>query len=156
MCVVVYCMVFCMCSTVPACVCDVLVFCFLYIPSPPPHHTRPAPAVPSVPARGGASSVSLQRSRSDVDVNAAAVAKYRHVGQTRGANRLPPGSYSSLGTRSDNGRVRTKQPLSTASTAPSQVDSRGRSRTKMVSQSQRKYFFFLPHPIRACFKSQCE
>ncbi|MEQ2310743.1 CLIP-associating protein 2 [Ameca splendens] len=41
------------------------------------------------------------------------------------------------GTRSDNGRVRTKQPLSTASTAPSQVDSRGRSRTKMVSQSQR-------------------
>ncbi|XP_047240597.1 CLIP-associating protein 2 isoform X41 [Girardinichthys multiradiatus] len=89
-----------------------------------------------VPAKGGASLVSLQRSRSDVDVNAAAVAKYRHVGQTRGANRLPPGSYSSLGTRSDNGRVRTKQPLSTASTAPSQVDSRGRSRTKMVSQSQ--------------------
>ncbi|XP_047240571.1 CLIP-associating protein 2 isoform X17 [Girardinichthys multiradiatus] len=84
-----------------------------------------------VPAKGGASLVSLQRSRSDVDVNAAAVAKYRHVGQTRGANRLPPGSYSSLG------RVRTKQPLSTASTAPSQVDSRGRSRTKMVSQSQR-------------------
>ncbi|KAM4725446.1 CLIP-associating protein 2 isoform 3-T3 [Anableps anableps] len=86
-----------------------------------------------VPAgsRGGASSVSLQRSRSDVDVNAAAVAKYRHVGQTRGANRLPPGSYSSLG------RVRTKQPLSTASTVSSQVDSRGRSRTKMVSQSQR-------------------
>ncbi|XP_047240578.1 CLIP-associating protein 2 isoform X23 [Girardinichthys multiradiatus] len=83
-----------------------------------------------VPAKGGASLVSLQRSRSDVDVNAAAVAKYRHVGQTRGANRLPPGSYSSLG------RVRTKQPLSTASTAPSQVDSRGRSRTKMVSQSQ--------------------
>ncbi|MED6267447.1 CLIP-associating protein 2 [Characodon lateralis] len=92
-----------------------------------------------VPARGGASSVSLQRSRSDVDVNAAAVAKYRHVGQTRGANRLPPGSYSSLDEASDktDGRVRTKQPLSTASTAPSQVDSRGRSRTKMVSQSQR-------------------
>ncbi|XP_014910496.1 CLIP-associating protein 2 isoform X16 [Poecilia latipinna] len=100
-----------------------------------------------VPAgsRGGASSVSLQRSRSDVDVNAAAVAKYRHVGQTKGASRLPPGSYSSLddasdktdGTRSDNGRVRAKQPLSTASTVSSQVDSRGRSRTKMVSQSQR-------------------
>uniref|UniRef100_A0A087XTN1 Cytoplasmic linker associated protein 2 n=1 Tax=Poecilia formosa TaxID=48698 RepID=A0A087XTN1_POEFO len=91
-----------------------------------------------VPAgsRGGASSVSLQRSRSDVDVNAAAVAKYRHVGQTKGASRLPPGSYSSLGTRSDNGRVRAKQPLSTASTVSSQVDSRGRSRTKMVSQSQ--------------------
>ncbi|XP_076735788.1 CLIP-associating protein 2 isoform X19 [Maylandia zebra] len=41
------------------------------------------------------------------------------------------------GTKSDNGRVRTKQPLSTASTVSSQVDSRGRSRTKMVSQSQR-------------------
>ncbi|XP_037650419.1 CLIP-associating protein 2 isoform X30 [Sebastes umbrosus] len=100
-----------------------------------------------VPAgsKGGVSSASLQRSRSDVDVNAAAVAKHRQVGQTRGAGRLPPGSYSSLddasdktdGTRSDNGRVRTKQPLSTASSVSSQVDSRGRSRTKMVSQSQR-------------------
>ncbi|XP_030267988.1 CLIP-associating protein 2 isoform X38 [Sparus aurata] len=99
-----------------------------------------------VPAgsKGGVSSASLQRSRSDVDVNAAAVAKHRHVGQTRAAGRLPPGSYSSLddasdktdGTRSDNGRVRTKQPLSTASSVSSQVDSRGRSRTKMVSQSQ--------------------
>ncbi|KAM6974754.1 CLIP-associating protein 2 isoform 40-T40 [Tautogolabrus adspersus] len=85
-----------------------------------------------VPAgsKGGVSSASLQRSRSDVDVNAAAVAKHRHVGQTRGVGRLPPGSYSSLG------RVRTKQPLSTASSVSSQVDSRGRSRTKMVSQSQ--------------------
>ncbi|XP_056254940.1 CLIP-associating protein 2 isoform X20 [Seriola aureovittata] len=34
------------------------------------------------------------------------------------------------------GRVRTKQPLSTPSSMSSQVDSRGRSRTKMVSQSQ--------------------
>ncbi|KAM9738561.1 CLIP-associating protein 2 isoform 24-T24 [Menidia menidia] len=41
------------------------------------------------------------------------------------------------GTRSDNGRVRTKQPLTTASSMSSQVDSRGRSRSKMVSQSQR-------------------
>ncbi|XP_027143232.1 CLIP-associating protein 2 isoform X7 [Larimichthys crocea] len=100
-----------------------------------------------VPAgsKAGVSSASLQRSRSDVDVNAAAVAKHRHVGQTRAAGRLTPGSYSSLddasdktdGTRSDNGRVRTKQPLSTASSVSSQVDSRGRSRTKMVSQSQR-------------------
>ncbi|XP_036000988.1 CLIP-associating protein 2 isoform X12 [Fundulus heteroclitus] len=90
-------------------------------------------------SRGGASSVSLQRSRSDVDVNAAAVAKYQHVGQTRGANRPTPGSYYSLDDASDktDGRVRTKQPLSTASTVSSQVDSRGRSRTKMVSQSQR-------------------
>ncbi|XP_034748318.1 CLIP-associating protein 2 isoform X12 [Etheostoma cragini] len=99
-----------------------------------------------VPAgsKGGLSSASLQRSRSDVDVNAAAVAKHRHVGQTRATGHLPLGSYSSLddasdktdGTRSDNGRVRTKQPLSTASSMSSQVDSRGRSRTKMVSQSQ--------------------
>ncbi|XP_059206498.1 CLIP-associating protein 2 isoform X13 [Centropristis striata] len=89
-----------------------------------------------VGSKSGVSSTSLQRSRSDVDVNAAALAKHRHVGQTRGAGRLPPGSYSSLGTRSDNGRVRTKQPLSTASSMSSQVDSRGRSRTKMVSQSQ--------------------
>ncbi|XP_034455451.1 CLIP-associating protein 2 isoform X47 [Hippoglossus hippoglossus] len=86
-----------------------------------------------VPAgsKGGVSSASLQRSRSDVDVNAAALAKHRNVGQARGSGRLTPGSYSSLG------RVRTKQPLSTASSVSSQVDSRGRSRTKMVSQSQR-------------------
>ncbi|XP_075872263.1 CLIP-associating protein 2 isoform X16 [Nelusetta ayraudi] len=98
----------------------------------------------STGSKGGVSSASLQRSRSDVDVNAAAVAKHRHVGQARPAGHLPPGSYSSLddasdktdGTRSDNGRVRTKQPLSAASSMSSQVDSRGRSRTKMVSQSQ--------------------
>ncbi|CAJ1084040.1 CLIP-associating protein 2 isoform X16 [Xyrichtys novacula] len=89
-----------------------------------------APGRVSAGSKGGVSSASLQRSRSDVDVNAAAVAKQRHVGQTRGAGRLPPGSYSSLG------RVRTKQPLSTPSGVSSQVDSRGRSRTKMVSQSQ--------------------
>ncbi|XP_059206488.1 CLIP-associating protein 2 isoform X4 [Centropristis striata] len=92
-----------------------------------------------VGSKSGVSSTSLQRSRSDVDVNAAALAKHRHVGQTRGAGRLPPGSYSSLDDASDktDGRVRTKQPLSTASSMSSQVDSRGRSRTKMVSQSQR-------------------
>ncbi|XP_061598539.1 CLIP-associating protein 2 isoform X18 [Cololabis saira] len=90
-----------------------------------------APGRVPVGSKGGVSMTSLQRSRSDVDVNAAAVAKHRHVGQTRGAGRLPPGSYSSLG------RVRTKQPLTTASSVSSQVDARGRSRTKMVSQSQR-------------------
>ncbi|XP_028317553.1 CLIP-associating protein 2 isoform X6 [Gouania willdenowi] len=93
-----------------------------------------------VPAgtKGGLSAASLQRSRSDVDVNAAAVAKHRHIGQAGGAGRLNPGSYSSLDDASDkkDGRVRTKQPLSTASSMSSQVDSRGRSRTKMVSQSQ--------------------
>ncbi|XP_046875410.1 CLIP-associating protein 2 isoform X3 [Hypomesus transpacificus] len=85
-----------------------------------------------VPAgsKGGASPAALQRSRSDVDVNAAAVAKHRHVGQPVGTGRLNPGSYSSLG------RLRTKQPLSTPGGGLSQVDSRGRSRTKMVSQSQ--------------------
>nr|XP_046182159.1 CLIP-associating protein 2 isoform X35 [Oncorhynchus gorbuscha] len=98
-----------------------------------------------VPAghKGGASPGSLQRSRSDVDVNAATVAKQRHIGQV-GAGRLTPGSYSSLddasdkmdGARTVNGRLRTKQPLTTA-TSVSQVDSRGRTRTKMVSQSQR-------------------
>ncbi|XP_055749390.1 CLIP-associating protein 2-like isoform X27 [Salvelinus fontinalis] len=91
-----------------------------------------------VPAghKGGASPGSLQRSRSDVDVNAATVAKQRHVGQV-GPVRLTPGSYSSLDDASDktDGRLRTKQPLTTA-TSVSQVDSRGRSRTKMVSQSQ--------------------
>ncbi|XP_052328292.1 CLIP-associating protein 2 isoform X19 [Oncorhynchus keta] len=40
------------------------------------------------------------------------------------------------GARTVNGRLRTKQPLTTA-TSVSQVDSRGRTRTKMVSQSQR-------------------
>ncbi|KAK9526890.1 hypothetical protein VZT92_015564 [Zoarces viviparus] len=89
-----------------------------------------APARVPSGSKGGLSAASLQRSRSDVDVNAAAVAKHRNVGQTRAAARLHPGSYSSLG------RVRTKQPLSTASSVSSQVDSRGRSRTKMVSQSQ--------------------
>nr|XP_046182139.1 CLIP-associating protein 2 isoform X16 [Oncorhynchus gorbuscha] len=91
-----------------------------------------------VPAghKGGASPGSLQRSRSDVDVNAATVAKQRHIGQV-GAGRLTPGSYSSLDDASDkmDGRLRTKQPLTTA-TSVSQVDSRGRTRTKMVSQSQ--------------------
>uniref|UniRef100_A0A8C1YE57 Cytoplasmic linker associated protein 2 n=1 Tax=Cyprinus carpio TaxID=7962 RepID=A0A8C1YE57_CYPCA len=81
---------------------------------------------------------SLQRSRSDVDVNAAAGAKVRHSGQVGGAGRvtagLTPGSYASLG------RLRTKQTLSKASgMGSSQVDSRGRTRSKMASQSQRKY-----------------
>ncbi|XP_052389610.1 CLIP-associating protein 2 isoform X23 [Carassius gibelio] len=78
---------------------------------------------------------SLQRSRSDVDVNAAAGAKARHGGQAGVAGRvttgLATGSYASLG------RLRTKQTLSTASNVgSSQVDSRGRTRSKMVSQSQ--------------------
>uniref|UniRef100_H2UDN8 Cytoplasmic linker associated protein 2 n=1 Tax=Takifugu rubripes TaxID=31033 RepID=H2UDN8_TAKRU len=91
-----------------------------------------APGRVPASSKGRVSATSLQRSRSDVDVNAAAVAKHRYVGQTRAAGHLPPGSYSSLGK----GRVRTKQPLSTPSGMTSQGDSRGRSRTKIVSQSQ--------------------
>lgn len=84
------------------CVCSLYlhVFCYVfYISRHLPSLFQHAPAVPSVPAttKAGVSSVSLQRSRSDVDVNAAAVAKHRHVGQARGTGRLPPGSYSSLG-----------------------------------------------------------
>ncbi|XP_076865014.1 CLIP-associating protein 2 isoform X6 [Brachyhypopomus gauderio] len=94
-----------------------------------------APGRVPASSKSSGSPGSLQRSRSDVDVNAAAGAKARHSGQTGGAGRLttalPPGSYASLG------RLRTKQPLSTPTGIGStQVDSRGRSRTKMVSQSQ--------------------
>ncbi|XP_010580620.1 PREDICTED: CLIP-associating protein 2 isoform X7 [Haliaeetus leucocephalus] len=85
----------------------------------------------SVPSLG-----TLQRSRSDIDVNAAAGAKARHAaGQTAGAGRLsaaglPPGSYASLG------RVRTKLSTPSVGIGNSKTDSRGRSRTKVVSQSQ--------------------
>ncbi|XP_073786815.1 CLIP-associating protein 2 isoform X43 [Danio rerio] len=97
-----------------------------------------------VPAgsKSSGSPASLQRSRSDVDVNAAAGAKARHSGQAGGAGRvttgLTPGSYASLDDASDkDGRLRTKQTLSTASSVgSSQVDSRGRTRSKMASQSQ--------------------
>nr|XP_060637691.1 CLIP-associating protein 2 isoform X16 [Anolis sagrei ordinatus] len=92
----------------------------------------------------------LQRSRSDIDVNAAAGAKARHaIGQPGGAGRfaaagLPPGSYASLedtsdkmdGTASEDGRVRTKLSTASIGLGNSKTDSRGRSRTKVVSQSQ--------------------
>uniref|UniRef100_A0A8C6Z3G2 Cytoplasmic linker associated protein 2 n=1 Tax=Nothoprocta perdicaria TaxID=30464 RepID=A0A8C6Z3G2_NOTPE len=84
----------------------------------------------------------LQRSRSDIDVNAAAGAKARH-GAAQGAGRLsaaglPPGSYASLGegTASEDGRVRTKLSTPSVGIGNSKTDSRGRSRTKVVSQSQ--------------------
>ncbi|XP_028373848.1 CLIP-associating protein 2 isoform X3 [Phyllostomus discolor] len=93
---------------------------------------------------------SLQRSRSDIDVNAAAGAKAHHAaGQTMrsgrlGAGALNPGSYASLedtsdkmdGTASEDGRVRAKLSTPLAGMANAKTDSRGRSRTKMVSQSQ--------------------
>nr|XP_023476547.1 CLIP-associating protein 2 isoform X26 [Equus caballus] len=80
---------------------------------------------------------SLQRSRSDIDVNAAAGAKAHHAaGQSvrsgrLGAGALNPGSYASLG------RVRAKLSAPFAGMGNAKTDSRGRSRTKMVSQSQR-------------------
>ncbi|XP_064133519.1 CLIP-associating protein 2 isoform X15 [Loxodonta africana] len=76
---------------------------------------------------------SLQRSRSDIDVNAAAGAKAHHAaGQSVRSGRLgAPGCYASLG------RVRAKLSAPLAGTGSAKTDSRGRSRTKMVSQSQR-------------------
>ncbi|XP_064234620.1 CLIP-associating protein 2 isoform X28 [Aotus nancymaae] len=93
---------------------------------------------------------SLQRSRSDIDVNAAAGAKAHHAaGQSvrsgrLGAGALNPGSYASLedtsekldGTASEDGRVRAKLSAPLAGMGNAKADSRGRSRTKMVSQSQ--------------------
>ncbi|XP_027691593.1 CLIP-associating protein 2 isoform X4 [Vombatus ursinus] len=87
---------------------------------------------------------SLQRSHSDIDVNTAAGAKARHVaGQAGGGGSgrlgpgtLTPGSYASLGTASEDGRMRSKLSTAVAGVANSKADSRGRSRTKMVSQSQ--------------------
>ncbi|XP_028606309.1 CLIP-associating protein 2 isoform X25 [Podarcis muralis] len=106
---------------------------------------RVAGTTKSVPSPG-----MLQRSRSDIDVNAAAGAKARHAaGQPTGAGRLaaaglPPGSYASLedtsdkmdGTASEDGRVRTKLSAPSIGMGNSKTDSRGRSRTKVVSQSQ--------------------
>ncbi|XP_042162500.1 CLIP-associating protein 1-like isoform X16 [Oncorhynchus tshawytscha] len=81
---------------------------------------------------------SLQRSRSDIDVNAAASAKSCLVtvpsaSPFSSAATLPPGSYASLG------RVRTRRTSAGSAVGASATvtDSRGRSRAKMVSQSQR-------------------
>ncbi|XP_041281130.1 CLIP-associating protein 2 isoform X23 [Onychostruthus taczanowskii] len=93
-------------------------------------------------SKGVPSLGTLQRSRSDIDVNAAAGAKARHAaGQTAGAGRLsaaglPPGSYASLGTASEDGRIRSKLSTPSVGIGNSKTDSRGRSRTKVVSQSQ--------------------
>ncbi|XP_070770311.1 CLIP-associating protein 1a isoform X2 [Enoplosus armatus] len=91
-----------------------------------------------VSARASTTPGSLQRSRSDIDVNAASSAKSRlsTVPASSGfssAAALPPGSYASLG------RVRTRRQSSgsVGGASTSVVDSRGRSRAKVVSQSQR-------------------
>uniref|UniRef100_A0A8C1PFF3 Cytoplasmic linker associated protein 1 n=1 Tax=Cyprinus carpio TaxID=7962 RepID=A0A8C1PFF3_CYPCA len=104
-----------------------------------------------VSSRASSSSGSLQRSRSDVDVNAVASAKSRMpaVAATApfsSAAALPPGSYASLGKTSHTymfrpveiSRVRTRRQSSetAAGGGASVPDSRGRSRAKAVSQSQ--------------------
>ncbi|XP_074002049.1 CLIP-associating protein 1 isoform X9 [Numenius arquata] len=89
---------------------------------------------------------SLQRSRSDVDVNAAASAKSKVTSSGASipfssAAALPPGSYASLdGTTSKTeGRIRTRRQSSGSATSVTSMpaDTRGRSRAKVVSQSQR-------------------
>ncbi|XP_067358987.1 CLIP-associating protein 1-B-like isoform X4 [Channa argus] len=107
-----------------------------------PAHTPRTPSAASSPG-------SLQRSRSDVDVNAAATATARSrmpavssavpppTSPFSSASALPPGSYASLdGSWSVevDGRVRTRR--TSAGSGPSVTDSRGRSRGKVVSQSQ--------------------
>ncbi|KAJ4932849.1 hypothetical protein JOQ06_029689 [Pogonophryne albipinna] len=99
-----------------------------------------------VGSRVSPSSGSLQRSRSDIDVNAASSSKSRlstvpTSSPFSSAAALPPGSYASLdGTPGKiDGRVRTRRQSSgsTGGASPSVVDSRGRSRAKIASQSQR-------------------
>ncbi|XP_034466492.1 CLIP-associating protein 1-B-like isoform X8 [Hippoglossus hippoglossus] len=93
-----------------------------------PSHSSRTPAAAASPG--------LQRSRSDVDVNAAASATARtrmtavpsSSSPFSSASALPPGSYASLG------RVRTRR--TSSGNGPSVTDSRGRSRGKVVSQSQ--------------------
>nr|XP_012603238.1 CLIP-associating protein 1 isoform X8 [Microcebus murinus] len=96
---------------------------------------------------------SLQRSRSDIDVNAAASAKSKVSSSSGGtpfssAAALPPGSYASLESRHmredmeyiglNSGRIRTRRQSSGSATNVSSTpsDNRGRSRAKVVSQSQ--------------------
>nr|KAF6494251.1 cytoplasmic linker associated protein 1 [Rousettus aegyptiacus] len=92
----------------------------------------------TVSTKSASTTGSLQRSRSDIDVNAAASAKSK-VSAASGtapfssAAALPPGSYASLG------RIRTRRQNSGSATNVASLpsDSRGRSRAKVVSQSQR-------------------
>nr|XP_031307099.1 CLIP-associating protein 1 isoform X2 [Camelus dromedarius] len=107
----------------------------------------------TVSTKSASTTGSLQRSRSDIDVNAAASAKSK-VSSSPGsapfssAAALPPGSYASLESRAmrgdaesagpDSGRIRTRRQSSGSATnvAATPSDSRGRSRAKVVSQSQ--------------------
>nr|XP_019604648.1 PREDICTED: CLIP-associating protein 1 isoform X15 [Rhinolophus sinicus] len=115
----------------------------------------------TVSTKSASTTGSLQRSRSDIDVNAAANAKSK-VSSASGATpfssaaALPPGSYASLESRhmredvesigldSDGtatkaeGRIRTRRQNSGSATNVASIpsDNRGRSRAKVVSQSQ--------------------
>ncbi|XP_043343971.1 CLIP-associating protein 1 isoform X8 [Cervus canadensis] len=106
----------------------------------------------TVSTKSASTAGSLQRSRSDIDVNAAASAKSK-ISSAAGtapfssAAALPPGSYASLESRHtrgdteplglDSGRIRTRRQSSgSATNVASTPDSRGRSRAKVVSQSQ--------------------
>ncbi|XP_076579376.1 CLIP-associating protein 1-B-like isoform X14 [Chaetodon auriga] len=110
--------------------------------------SRPKAAHARTPA-AASSPGSLQRSRSDVDVNAAATATARSrmpavpsaaaaaASPFSSASALPPGSYASLDGSwcvNADGRVRTRR--TSSGSGPSVTDSRGRSRGKVVSQSQ--------------------
>uniref|UniRef100_A0A8C4Y6B2 Cytoplasmic linker associated protein 1 n=1 Tax=Gopherus evgoodei TaxID=1825980 RepID=A0A8C4Y6B2_9SAUR len=96
---------------------------------------------------------SLQRSRSDIDVNAAASAKSKVTSSGAStpfssAAALPPGSYASLGEPlcsllqyyklHEFSRIRTRRQSSGSATSVTSTpaDTRGRSRAKVVSQSQ--------------------
>ncbi|XP_051967091.1 CLIP-associating protein 1-B-like [Xyrauchen texanus] len=92
----------------------------------------------AVSSRVSSTAGSLQRSRSDVDVNSAASAKSRMptvpaAAPFSSAAALPPGSYASLG----HVRKRRQSSETAAGGGASVTDSRGRSRAKVVSQSQR-------------------
>ncbi|XP_069430554.1 CLIP-associating protein 1 isoform X2 [Ovis canadensis] len=107
----------------------------------------------TVSTKSASTAGSLQRSRSDIDVNAAASAKSKissaaSTAPFSSAAALPPGSYASLESRHmrgdteplglDSGRIRTRRQSSGSATnvASTPSDSRGRSRAKVVSQSQ--------------------
>ncbi|XP_042301004.1 CLIP-associating protein 1 isoform X25 [Sceloporus undulatus] len=100
----------------------------------------------TVSAKSVSTSGSLQRSRSDIDVNAAASAKSKVTSSGSdipfsSAAALPPGSYASLDgtTNKAEGRIRTRRQSSGSATSitSTPADTRGRSRAKVVSQSQR-------------------
>ncbi|KAM5265381.1 CLIP-associating protein 1 isoform 33-T37 [Hipposideros larvatus] len=100
----------------------------------------------TISTKSASTTGSLQRSRSDIDVNAAANAKSKASSASgatpfSSAAALPPGSYASLdGTATKaEGRIRTRRQNSGSATNVASIpsDNRGRSRAKVVSQSQR-------------------